>query len=93
MANAILTFKVMPESPDVDCEALRPQVDAILKEFGAKGDTLIQINPLAFGLKEIVAKGMYEVNDDLDADKIAEKMGALEGVSSAESAGMDLAMG
>lgn len=93
MANAILTYKVMGESPDVDFEAIAKKAEEILKAKGAKGETKTEIKPLAFGLKEIFAYGMFEV-DGADFDAIAEEIkDTIEGVQSAEVANMDLAMG
>ncbi|PLW79894.1 elongation factor 1-beta [Candidatus Woesearchaeota archaeon] len=91
-ANAIITFKIMPDGTDVDVEALAAKCQAIATEAGAKGDTIVEINPVAFGLKEIKVLAMYEMGDD-SFDPIAEKMDELEEVSSAEIYKMDLAMG
>jgi len=93
MANAIITFKIMPDSPETDLEAIAEKAKNIAKEAGAKGEMQIQINPIAFGLKELKVLAMYQVSDDLDSDGIANKMAELEGVNSAEVAQMDLAMG
>lgn len=93
MSNAIITFKIMPESPDVDLEAVKEEAMNVAKENGAKGDMQSDINPIAFGLKELLIYAMYEVSDSADFDGIAEKMQAIEGVNSAEIAKMDLAMG
>ncbi len=92
-ANAIVTFNVMPESPESDFESIKEQALAIAKAEGAKGEMIAKIEPLAFGLQKIVIMGMYEMNDDMDFDSISEKMAAIEGVSNAEVAKMDLAMG
>lgn len=93
MANAIITFKIMPESPETDLDAIAIKAKEIAKEAGAKGDMQTQINPIAFGLKELLVLAMYEVSDDLNSDGIANKMSELEGVNSAEVSKMDLAMG
>jgi elongation factor 1-beta len=92
MANAILTFKIMPQSPEIDLEAVKDKAFAIAKEAGSKGDMQYQINPIAFGLKELLVLAMYTV-DDSNFDAIAEKLETIEGVQSAEVYKMDLAMG
>lgn len=92
-SNAIITFNIMPESPDVDLEAVKNQVLELAKEAGAKGEMRADIEPLAFGLKQLKLMAMYEVNDDVDFDTIAEKFTTVEGVQSSEVAQMDLAMG
>jgi len=93
MANAIVTFKLMPASPDVDCDAIVEKAKAIATETGAKGNVAHEIKPIAFGLKEITVIGMYEMNDDFASDSVADKMAEIEGVSNAEVASVDLAMG
>lgn len=92
-SNAIITFKIMPESPDVDLEAVKTEVLKIAQEQGAKGEMRATIEPLAFGLKQLMLMAMYEVNDDVDFDTIAEKFAVLDGVQTSEVAKMDLAMG
>ncbi len=93
MANAIVTFKIMPKSPEVDCEAIVEKAKAIATETGAKGNVAHEIKPLAFGLKEITVIGMYEMTENFASDPVADKMAEIEGVSNAEVASVDLAMG
>lgn len=93
MANAIITFKIMPTSPDVDLESVKEQALKIASAEGAKGAMQSNIVPLAFGLKQLDILAMYEVGDDVEFDSIAEKFLVIEGVQSAEVAKMDLAMG
>ncbi len=94
MSNAIVTFKLMPESPDTDVEAIKVAAEKMAKEAGAKGETQAKIEPLAFGLKQVLVMGMYEMNDNADFDAICDKMKAeIDGVTQAEVANMDLALG
>lgn len=92
MARAIITFKLMPESPDIDLEPIKQQALAIAKENGAIGEMQVKEEPIAFGLKAVLVLGMYAV-EGKDFDGIAAKMGEIEKVQSAEVAGMDLALG
>lgn len=92
MAKAIITFKLMPESPDVDLEAIKIKALEIAEEAGAIGQMQAKIEPIAFGLKAVLILAMYEVEGS-DFDAIAERMGQIEGVQSAEVAKMDLALG
>ncbi len=93
MSNAIITFEIMPESPEADFQAIKEAGLKICAEEGAKGNMESNIEPLAFGLKRITIMGMYEVSDDKDFDQIADRLAGLEGVTSAKVAKMDLAMG
>jgi elongation factor 1-beta len=93
MANAVITFKLMPESPEVDLEAIKDKAKAIAKENGSMGDMLVEEQPIAFGLKAVLVKAMYKVEEEKDFDAIAAKMKDIENVQTAEVAGMDLPLG
>ena len=54
MAKAIITFKLMPESPDVDLEAIKTEALKIAEEAGAIGQLQSKIEPIAFGLKAVL---------------------------------------
>ena len=92
MAKAIITFKLMPESPDVNLEPIKEQAKAIAREAGAIGDMVVKEEPIAFGLIAVLVLAMFNV-DDADFDGIAEKMAGIPQVQSAEVAKMDLALG
>ncbi len=92
MAKAIITFKIMPESPEVDLEPIKEKALAIAKEAGAIGEMQSKEEPIAFGLKALLILAMYEVEGG-QFDETAEKMKELEGVQSSEVAKMDLALG
>ena len=92
MANAIITFKIMPESPDVELEKIKEEAKKIAKEAGAMGEMLVEEQPIAFGLKAVIVKAMYKVEGG-EFDAIAGKMKDIEKVQSAEVANMDLALG
>ncbi len=92
MARAIITFKLMPESPDVDLEPIKKQAEEIAKTHGAIGQMQVKEEPIAFGLTAVLVMAMYAVEGS-DFEKIAEKMQAIAGVQSAEVAKMDLALG
>ena len=93
MANGIVTFKVMPESPDIVLEPVQEQMLAIAQKHGAKGEMQAKIEPVAFGLKQVQVMAMYEMSDGRDFDEITAEMQKIEGVATAEIVNMDLAMG
>ncbi len=82
----------MPESPEVDLEAIKVQALKIAEEAGAIGEMQTKIEPIAFGLKAVLVLAMYDV-EGADFDAIAQKMSEIEGVQNAEVAKMDLALG
>ena len=92
MAKAIITFKIMPGDAGVDLDPIKEQAQKIAKENGAVGEMVVEEVPIAFGLKSVMLKAMYDV-DGNDFDAIAEKMATIEKVQTAEVAGMDLPLG
>jgi elongation factor 1-beta len=92
MGKAIITFKLMPESPEVNLDIIKEKAQSIAKEAGAIGEMQVKEDPVAFGLKAVLVMAMYEVEGS-DFDAIATKMGEIENVRSSEVAKMDLALG
>ena len=92
MAKAIITFKIMPESVEVDLGPITEKALAIAREAGSIGEMQSKEDPIAFGLKAVLVLAMYEV-EGADFDGIADKMKEIENVQSAEVAKMDLALG
>ena len=92
MANAIIPFKLMPESPEVNLEPIKQKAQELARKHGAIGQMQVKEDPIAFGLKAVLIMAMYKV-EDTNFDAIAEEMGKIEGVQSSEVAKMDLALG
>lgn len=92
MSKAVITFKLMPESPETDLESIKVAAEKIAKEAGAIGEMAVKEEPIAFGLKAVLVLAMYEVEGS-DSEAVANKMAELPGVNSAEVAKMDLALG
>jgi len=92
MAKAIITFKLMPESPETDRKEITEIALRIAKENGAIGQMQSKEDPIGFGLVAVLVLAMYDVNTS-DFEAIAAKMGEIPGVESAEVAKMDLALG
>ncbi|MFA6073455.1 MAG: elongation factor 1-beta [Candidatus Woesearchaeota archaeon] len=83
MANAIVTFKIMPESPDVDLVKVEHEALKEIELHAGKGDTKVEIEPIAFGLKAI--KIIFIVDEKLGSpDDLALKIEKIEGVNSVE---------
>lgn len=92
MARAIITFKIMPESPEVNLTAIKDKALAIAKKSGAVGNMQSKEEPIAFGLKAVLILAMYNV-EGTDFELIAGRMAEIKDVQSAEVAKMDLALG
>ena len=91
MAQVILTFKLMPESPEVDLEALEVKAqEAISNNKGELGKS--EIEPIAFGLK---ALNLFVTADEAEGspDEMEDALRALEGVQSCEVTDVRRAIG
>ncbi len=91
MAQVVITFKVMPESPDVDLNALTEVVKAKISDFGADVGR-VEYEPVAFGLKAI--KLICVMDENLGSTESLEKdVEKLEEVSSIDVVDVRRAIG
>ena len=93
MADAIITLKIMPESPEVDLEALEIKVKERIREFTKDdGEMKVEIEPVAFGLKAL--KIIFVMDESLGSpDPMAEDVENFEEVASAEIVDVRRALG
>ncbi|HKZ99822.1 MAG TPA: elongation factor 1-beta [Thermoplasmata archaeon] len=85
MGSVAVTLKVMPESLEVDLEALKARVRSVLQP----SFRTLEERPIAFGLKAIVA---IAVIDDAGggSERLEEALAALPGVGSVETIDVSL---
>lgn len=92
MANAVVTVKIMPESPEVDLSKIEQAAKEKIKEFAGEGETKTEIEEIAFGLKAL--KILFVMDESKGApDPVAEEIDKLEGVNSAEISDVRRAIG
>ena len=56
MATAVVTIKIMPESPEVNLEEVKEKAQEVIREFTGRDDPTdqkVEIEPIAFGLKAL----------------------------------------
>ena len=92
MAQVVVTLKIMPESPDIDLNALESEAKKKIIEFAGPGDTKSEQEPIAFGLKAVKiifimdeAKGSTEPLED--------SISEIKGVQSVEVSDVRRAIG
>jgi elongation factor 1-beta len=92
MANAVITVKIMPKSPEVDLKKVEKEAKKIITGFAGEGATRSEEIPVAFGLKSL---NIIFVMDEKKGspDPVAEKIAGLEGVNSAEITDVRRAIG
>jgi len=92
MANAVITVKIMPESPEVDLSKIELEAKRIIAKFAGEGETKTEIEPVAFGLKAL--KIIFVMDEKKGSpDPVSEKIQILEGVNSAEITDVRRAIG
>lgn len=91
MAQAIVTIKIMPDSPEVDLEKVKESVEKELLSFETELGKY-EIQPVAFGLKALI---VYFVVDESkgSVDPIEEALKKIDGVNSVEVTDVRRALG
>ena len=92
MAMAVVTIKIMPESPSADLEAIEAQTKEAIASFAGEGDTRTAIEPIAFGLKAL--KITFVMDEKLGSpDALEEQITAIPEVNSFEVVDVRRAIG
>jgi len=83
MANAIVTMRIMPESPNINLNDLCVKVKKKIADFAGEGETRVEFVPVAFGLK---ALNIIFVMDESKGspEPLEKKIESLKGVNSVE---------
>ena len=92
MANAIVTIKIMPESPEINMDDLLVKVKAAIQDYAGEGETRSEIEPIAFGLKAL--KVTFVVDEAKGSPEPLEKtIDAFDEVNSVETIDVRRAIG
>ncbi len=90
MGIALITIKLMPESPETDLEALKEKAKKALEEKKAKKISFEE-EPIAFGLKAV--KASFEIDESQELEPIEESLKSIEEVTSSQVIDMRRAFG
>ena len=83
MAQAIVTLKIMPESPEVSLDDLETKAKEKITSFAGETETKTEIEPVAFGLKAL--KIIFVMDESKGStDALEAEIGKIEGVQSVE---------
>ncbi|MBS7258369.1 MULTISPECIES: elongation factor 1-beta [Methanobrevibacter] len=85
MGDVLTTMKIMPDSPDVDLDAIKATIESSMPE-GAKLHDMAE-EPIAFGLVAII---LQFITDDGEggSEPVEEMVQAIDGVASIEITGV-----
>jgi elongation factor 1-beta len=62
MADVVITFKIMPDSPEEDLKVIEEKAIKMIAEFGGEVGKVIQ-DPVGFGL--VALKLIFVMNEDI----------------------------
>ncbi len=95
MATVVISFKVMPESPDTDLEGMKSEIYKEVRKFAAlESDEEVRIEdePVAFGL--VALKVMFAMDEKRGGTEPLEKaIEKIKGVNSVEVTDVRRAVG
>lgn len=81
MGTALLTIKIMPESPEADLEAIQEKAKQIVEEKGGKTPST-KTEPIAFGLNAIILN--FAMDESLTQDSFEAPLKEIDQVNSIE---------
>ena len=90
MGIALIKIKLMPASPETNLEEIKNKAYLVIEENKGK-NTMFTEEPIAFGLKAVIASFNIEEEDPLEP--IEESLRKIESVNSAEVIDMRRAFG
>ncbi|PIN69674.1 elongation factor 1-beta [Candidatus Woesearchaeota archaeon CG11_big_fil_rev_8_21_14_0_20_43_8] len=91
MADVVITFTIMPESPEVDLSGVETKATEMIKDFGGEVGK-VEKEPIAFGL--VALKLIFVMNEAKGSTEELEKQIAeMEEVSSCEVSDVRRAIG
>lgn len=85
MGKVAITFRLMPEGPDVEMDLIQEEVKKAL------GDSLksMESKPFAFGLNALFAVAII-LDEEGAASKLETALSQIKGIQSVETVGLDL---
>ena len=91
MAEVLVKIKIMPESPEIDLDKVKEEINGMVEKFDAK---LMQSNiePIAFGLKAMNITLLWK-EDRGSTDELEKKILGITGVQSVEVTDVRRAIG
>ena len=85
MGEVLTTMKIMPDSPDVDLDAIKATIESSMPE-GAKIHSMDE-EPSAFGVVAIIVQCITDDGEG-GSEPVEEMVQAIEGVASIEITGV-----
>jgi|TARA_B100001971_G_C18195134_1_gene541007 elongation factor 1-beta len=81
MGTALITIKIMPESPQADLEAIQEKAKQVVEEKQGKTPST-KTEPVAFGLNAVILN--FSMDESLSQDSFESALKEIEQVNSVE---------
>ena len=81
MGTALITLKIMPESPDTNLDELQQKAEKVITENKGQNPKF-ERQPIAFGLIALIAN--FAMDESIPTDPFETKVAEIENVSSVE---------
>ena len=92
MAKVVVTFKIMPESPEIDLTKIQQNIKQKITDFAGDVEIKIEQELIAFGLKAL--KVLFVLDESKGStDKLEEDIRYIKGVRSVEVTDVRRAIG
>ncbi len=92
MADVIITFKIMPESPDTNMERLEDDVKKKIAKFSGNKEFRVNVEDIAFGLKALNITFIMDEGKG-STEKLEDDISNIEEVSSVSVVDVRRALG
>lgn len=83
MGTAIITLRIMPESPDTDLKKIEEEALKIITNYTDERQKKVNVQPVAFGLKSINITFLMDEKKG-DTEPLEKQLSEIEGVNSVE---------
>ncbi|GIU69970.1 MAG: effector protein [Candidatus Woesearchaeota archaeon] len=83
MGTAVITLRIMPESPDTDLTKIEQEALKIITNYTDERQKKVSIEPVAFGLKSINITFLMDEKKG-DTEPLEKQLSEIEGVNSVE---------
>ena len=90
MGTALIKIKIMPSSVETNLEEIKEKAKSVIESNKGK-HPMFEEEPIAFGLKAVIAG--FEIDESDELDPIEEALRKIENVNSAEVIDMRRAFG
>ena len=90
MAMMIIEYKIMPESPETDLDALKGKASKVIEEVGGFINEVKEI-PLGFGLKSLNVR--LSIDESKGTELLEEKLKSISDVQNVEIVSLSRALG